>query len=578
MRKLFLIIFLLAGQFVFSQSTAIKAIKKIIDEPVVQVNSGDSYVYENHRLAADYEVSRTYKGDTIGVSYNNQQLMFRNLVALEKKRERYTFISNEYISVGDYKAFMNYVRDSIARMTYYYCTENDEASNRLISYDRKDPKFKPYERDENFFKYHLNWKAKFHMDDPEVVPCLASMYYPIFERYRRQKEIDQRKLIYTYYDNYLNDTSRVAQKYRDLTDEIERENFTIRRQVSLIPSIELWSLNEQHNHDQYSVLSQLYLELDHLPITGLTAPQIRAYYHWKADRIQKALAAEGHNFSVYLSSPSKEQIETLKVPKLIVPERDYTEQWQISTEEYQRFIQGVRDSVALQLYYFHVPEDEKAVKILDIKDVYFSESNLEYFELDPSDRYYNWEIGVLNRTKRNIKAAWSLIEKEHEFPKEISYSYSWLNTSDKARVGELKGKTCRYVEYGCSNRELELSTVDSIGEPIGRDLLMDWNFWQFESTGIRSFENMQRFIKWKAVTLSPVQSSEHLIQGISYEQALAFYHWKYRIERFEEMDWQLFVFPSENQFHRVQNGEKIVLPAEELNFPTPIAQVVYHFY
>jgi hypothetical protein len=43
-------------------------------------------------------------------------------------------------------------------------------------------------------------------------------------------------------------------------------------------------------------------------------------------------------------------------------------------------------------------------------------------------------------------------------------------------------------------------------------------------------------------------------------------------------NWQQFVFPTEEQFKKVQTGEKVIIPAHSIEYPTPLFRYVVHFY
>ncbi len=73
------------------------------------------------------------------------------------------------------------------------------------------------------------------------------------------------------------------------------------------------------------------------------------------------------------------------------------------------------------------------------------------------------------------------------------------------------------------------------------------------------------------------QLDNELVKGMSYEQAKAFYSWKFPMQQAKPGDdWQQFVFPSKEQFELVQNGRKVIVPAHKLEFPTPTFHYVVH--
>ena len=77
----------------------------------------------------------------------------------------------------------------------------------------------------------------------------------------------------------------------------------------------------------------------------------------------------------------------------------------------------------------------------------------------------------------------------------------------------------------------------------------------------------------------PTSTEAQIIKKITYEQALAFYHWKYPIHKIKATDnWQDFVLPSKEQFEKIQRREQIIIEEKKLEFPSPVFRYVVHFY
>ncbi len=93
------------------------------------------------------------------------------------------------ITNNEYRQFVYYVRDSIARKIL-----GEEFPDEFLTPTLDDDL---EERDQE--DWNLNWQTRFYYDDPTYSPLLAQMYYPEHERIYREKEIDVRKLMYDYY-------------------------------------------------------------------------------------------------------------------------------------------------------------------------------------------------------------------------------------------------------------------------------------------------------------------------------------------------------------------------------------------
>ncbi len=110
------------------------------------------------------------------------------------------YIDETEISNNEYRQFVFWVRDSIARVLLanggnaaaddYKITQEDWLSYNPI-----------YRQDPNLKEFYINWENKIHWESEEddYRLDLQPMYLPVEERYYNRKEIDSRKLNYEYY-------------------------------------------------------------------------------------------------------------------------------------------------------------------------------------------------------------------------------------------------------------------------------------------------------------------------------------------------------------------------------------------
>ncbi|MGB0934180.1 MAG: SUMF1/EgtB/PvdO family nonheme iron enzyme [Lishizhenia sp.] len=126
------------------------------------------------------------------------------------------YMDQTEITNNEYRQFVNWVRDSIAREKIYEGFEEDEEAERYINYqeeyfDEGALEWVEYESSDRFInreQFALNWDRDFSYNDPELIPLLADMYYPQPERYYKRKEIDTRKLRFKYYWVDIKEASR----------------------------------------------------------------------------------------------------------------------------------------------------------------------------------------------------------------------------------------------------------------------------------------------------------------------------------------------------------------------------------
>lgn len=160
----------------------------------------------------------------------------------------------------------------------------------------------------------------------------------------------------------------------------------------------------------------------------------------------------------------------------------------------------------------------------------------------------------------------------------ILFQYQWLNAKSQSINGELKihqvmGAGGQLI----SGLELILGKMDPFGNMIGKDLTVDGWIGTKSGYGTRSHSNLRRFIisDYAFIPQPKNISYDDSIADITYEQALAYYNWKFRIDKFQEGDdWQQFVFPTEEEFERIKRGESIVHPAEEIEYDSPVFRMV----
>ena len=199
-------------------------------------------------------------------------------------KEFYTpfYFKNIEVTNQEYRAFCNWVRDSIARKIL--AMDPPEGTDL---YDWLLPK----EDDEHNLKeeseWNLNWKTEIKWYDDHFKPILSSMYLPENQRYYKRKEFDTRKFIFEYIDE---------------TNE--------RHKVHVFPDTLVWS-------DQIPEMFNLpgpmmyfwHPAYDNYPVAGLTAEQIKAYLFWRTKMHNQSNKRRGIKQKVKYSLPNEMQWE-----------------------------------------------------------------------------------------------------------------------------------------------------------------------------------------------------------------------------------------------------------------------------
>lgn len=110
------------------------------------------------------------------------------------------YIDDSEISNNEYRQFVYWVRDSIARQLLAHGS-NPEAEEFGIPQEDFLEMWPIYKGDNNLQDPYLNWDKRINWDSPDedYRADLQPMYLPEVERFYNRKEIDTRKLNYEYY-------------------------------------------------------------------------------------------------------------------------------------------------------------------------------------------------------------------------------------------------------------------------------------------------------------------------------------------------------------------------------------------
>ncbi|MFN5629482.1 MAG: SUMF1/EgtB/PvdO family nonheme iron enzyme [Bacteroidota bacterium] len=205
------------------------------------------------------------------------------------------YIDETEITNNEYRQFVNWVRDSIARRTL------GEAGNDnfLISQNEfgEDITGGP----------QLNWQEKLKWEKAEAREGLVDMYLSEPERFYRRKEIDTRKLNFEYYWIDLRNAARKSQ--RDQGD-IDRSIFIKKDVIKVYPDTLCWihdfsySLNEP--------MTNMYFwhpAFDDYPVVGINWRQARAFTIWRTQLLNNFLPNVGLTFVQDFRLPTESEWE-----------------------------------------------------------------------------------------------------------------------------------------------------------------------------------------------------------------------------------------------------------------------------
>ena len=601
----------------------IKKIEKILGKDFSKAEA-ENYYRKTYSKNVQADTSLVIKYDTTGIHKNGEYLMFRSPLTYDKRKESFKFIKQTPVTVNEYNEFIDWVRDSIAREKLFYGLSDDVmAHSFLIEHKDNCSDACLKSREQAREKYSFNWDIEVDYENRDYIPILADMYLPQPERFFQKHEFDTRKLMYSYQEAFseypeafISEQRNSNPKIRDwgyadiisIDDEFPRTSIN---QVNIYPDYYSIASSENLIYTENCVLGEVYpAQFKNSSLYGLLGTQASAYCAWLGHNINLQLVKKGTNLIAKVTLPVEGDLSVKEKIELIIPKTDYTNTWRITLNEFKEFTQYVKDSLIQEKLYSSSNSDEEANQLIEYQPSYFDDGSLEFVDFDPSDRFMNREAFFL---KKNIDLIQFLNGKYIDtitldfktektvnsiglyeyYEKEVSnnsllYRCYWKDIEAIAFVGHY------FFSNQSGNYELDYDDLSNTYEPLsGYKNRYGWEEYPstkgksfrlggfFNDLGsnltIRSHENRQQFI---ISVLPTINDKIKTKDDISYEQALAFYTWKYpRWKMNTSMDnWQQFVFPTEEQFKKVQNGEKVVIPEHSIEYPTPVFRYVVHLY
>ena len=203
------------------------------------------------------------------------------------------FMDETEITNDEYRQFVFWVKDSIAR---------------TILGDVRPEEFLIEENTKTGEVYdppYLNWETEIEWssEDQDVRDALEELYLPEHERYFRRKEIDTRKLMYSY---YWVDLHAAAKK--DFTEEADYRNaglanrpqglrdrsvYVRNEMIAVYPDTLAWI--HDYTYSFNDPLTEKYFwhpAYDHYPVVGVNWKQARAFCVWRTEFLNAHLRAQ----------------------------------------------------------------------------------------------------------------------------------------------------------------------------------------------------------------------------------------------------------------------------------------------
>ncbi len=196
------------------------------------------------------------------------------------------YILNAEVTNAEYREFIHYVKDSIARRLL--------AESKL----KNASEFGTY--NELSSKIILNWNKKvpYDSDDDELRAVLQFLYLPEGERFYNRNEIDVRKINYNFWQ-IENQISHIINVYPDTLSWVH-DIETKFGYCDLEPEANMY--NWHYSYDNH-------------PVVGISFIQVKAFLHWKTQKLQQEINRKGLQLLVEYDVPNEIELEMISLLK-----------------------------------------------------------------------------------------------------------------------------------------------------------------------------------------------------------------------------------------------------------------------
>lgn len=245
---------------------------------------------------------------------NDQDVPYNQIQTAKTVSLQAFYIDETEITNNEYRQFVDWVRDSIARRML-----GDQFEDFLVMTD---------EYGEDYDPPYLNWRERLRWDDDDesVREILSEMYVPEHEQFYRRKQIDPRKLNFEYY--WINFKAAASKDYQNpltdaQTDDVDvaswqnrpqgykdRSVFIMKDIINVYPDTLCWVHDFTYSFNE--PMTQNYFwhpAYDHYPVVGVNWKQARAFSIWRTTYLNSYLFSLGQSIVNDFRLPTESEWE-----------------------------------------------------------------------------------------------------------------------------------------------------------------------------------------------------------------------------------------------------------------------------
>ena len=372
--------------------------------------------------------------DTSQLLYKNEFVDFPDFLALDKNIP-VSIISDNYITNKEYHEFLNYVVDSMMRTRL----ADRISTDYYLNYDEKSG-----------YENVLDYSKSYSRRDVDLIPVLSDFYFPDHEKYYWKKQLDNRKILYSFYEipRAINISKSILHKYREAIFQndfgqeakdcsLDNMNYSFSRlmdlqfikhkeienlkekrdkemaywlkshdcnpHVNCYPDTLSWIFsNPENNISNYRIwaTSNYFTkrEFDNFPVQGVNYWQAKSFLAWKTKFHNRELKRQNLPYRVFYTFPLPEECSKTYNKKISLPIIEM-DKYVITNKEYEDFVVAISDSVIVRMMSNFEPETYLL---------------LDYFDYGDERPYTDWAIDKKWLKKYYLKSV-SKLKKLREF-------------------------------------------------------------------------------------------------------------------------------------------------------------------